>query len=543
MKIAVAQINTTVADFEGNASRIIDSIRWAESCRADVVIFPELTICGYPPRDLVEKPDFVIHNLRVIEDVARSTKDTAAVVGFISINEEAVGRAFFNSAAVLKNGRIDFVQHKTLLPEYDVFDEARHFEPASRYGVCKLQKKKVGLSMCEDIWKGFGYEGRKIYRRDPIEKVVKAGADIVLNLSASPFTIDKHSIRKELVCSAARKFKRPVVYCNLVGGDDELVFDGRSFIVNKDGRLLWEAKCFEEDRFVLDLDSAVPLEEWPEPADEEKIYKALKLGLSDYMSKCGFERVVVGLSGGIDSSLVAAIACDAIGARRVMGVLMPSLYSSKESVDDALSLAKNFGIYTCTVPINEIYEAYRTTLGCRSDPSDLTIAEENIQARVRGNILMAISNREAALVLSTGNKSELSVGYCTLYGDMAGGLALISDLPKTTVYTLSRYINRNGELIPNTIIQKPPSAELKPRQVDSDTLPPYDILDAIIRMYVEDRMSPDEIISRGFEGSLVDRIIRMIDRNEYKRRQAAPGIKITSKAFGFGRRFPIAWKS
>ncbi|MFH0800730.1 MAG: NAD+ synthase [Pseudomonadota bacterium] len=542
MKIAVCQINTTVGDFEGNRESILDRMRWAKAQGADVTVFPELAICGYPPRDLLEKPDFVKRNLESVELIAKKTGEMAVVLGFVSKNERKEGKGLFNSAGLLHRGRVAFVQHKTLLPEYDVFDEARHFEPARDYGICEVGGVRVGLSLCEDIWSPFEFSGRHLYRTDPIKKVVGAGAEVVINSSASPFTLGKDAIRKELVCGAARRFARPVVYCNLVGGNDELVFDGLSFAADASGRLVHEAAGFAEDSFIVDTLKMKPIEPPKKLSDEEKVRQALVLALKDYMRKCGFEKVVIGLSGGIDSAVVAAIAAEAIGARKVKGVLMPSPYSSKGSVTDAEALAKNIGIQTSTIPIGDIYSAFRKTLGYKGKQAKVTLAEENMQARIRGTILMAISNRDGALVLSTGNKSEISVGYCTLYGDMAGGLALISDIPKMMVYSLARHLNSGREVIPRAIIEKPPSAELKPDQTDQDSLPPYEILDAIIRAYIEDKLGTEAIVALGYDRKTVERVVGMIDRNEYKRRQAAPGIKVTSKAFGPGRRFPIAWK-
>lgn len=542
MKIALAQINTTVGDFAGNSAKILEHMRWAEGADADALLFPELVICGYPPRDLLEKPDFVRKNIASLSDIAKRTRDMVVIVGAVSINETKEGRGLFNSACLLKEGRVAFVQHKTLLPEYDVFDEARHFEPASNYGVFEHRGVKIGLSMCEDIWSFFELGGRRIYRSDPIQKVVEAGAEVVFNLSASPFTLGKLTLRSNLVCGAAKRVGRPIVYCNLVGGNDGLVFDGRSFVVDARGNLITRCAAFMEDRLIVDLVDMKPASNIETIVEEEELLGALTLGLRDYMRKCGFERVVIGLSGGIDSAVVAAIAVRAIGSDKVTGVLMPSPYSSKGSVTDAIALAKKLKIDTCKIPIGDIYSSYRSTLGFKGKTSQVSVSEENIQARIRGTILMAISNRDGSLVLSTGNKSELSVGYCTLYGDMAGGLALISDVPKTMVWALARHLNKGGEVIPEAIIEKPPSAELKPEQTDQDSLPPYETLDPIIRAYVEDRRSADEIVDLGFEEEIVTKVISLIDTNEYKRRQSAPGIKVTSKAFGPGRRFPIAWK-
>ncbi|MBN1283149.1 MAG: NAD+ synthase [Proteobacteria bacterium] len=544
MKIAIAQINTTVGDFEGNAAKIADGMRRAEREGAELVLFPELAITGYPPRDLLEKPSFIEANLKALEALAKGSAKTAAVVGFVSPNESSRGRALYNSAALLHGGRVAFVQHKTLLPQYDVFDEGRHFEPASEHRVFELNGRRLGLSLCEDLWSNHTFRGRRLYAVNPAKMLRDAGAEIVLNISASPYTVGKQALRLDLFSAEARSVGLPVFYCNLVGGNDELVFDGRSFALDAGGRPVREGRPFEEDFFVVDSGSmGAPVSPAAMP-EEDEIWRALVLGLADYMRKCGFERAVIGLSGGIDSAVVAAIACDAIGRDRVLGVMMPSPYTGERSMRDGEALARNLGISTWQVPIGEVYEAYRRALGYALDPgAPVSLAEENIQARIRGNILMAVSNRDGSLVISTGNKSELSVGYCTLYGDMAGGFALISDIPKTLVYALARRANRGGERIPKGIIDRPPSAELKPDQADTDTLPAYDVLDPIMRHYIEDRMSMEEIVGRGFDTGTVERIVRMIDANEYKRRQAPPGIKITMKAFGMGRRFPIARKT
>ncbi len=544
MKIAIAQINTTIGDFAGNSAKIITGIRQGERAGVDVVLFPELAICGYPPRDMLEKSSFIEGNLRAIEAVAKETRDTAALVGFVSRNESKDGRGLFNSAGFLHDGSIKFVQHKTLLPQYDVFDEGRHFEPAKDHRVYEFKGRRLGVTLCEDLWSKHSFRGRRLYRVDPAQLLKEAGAELILNISASPFTVGKQRIRYDLFSAEARSAGLPVFYCNMVGGNDELVFDGRSFVLNAKGRTVCEARAFEEDFIVVDSDAMENPGEIVDLPEEEEIWRALVLGLSDYMKKCGFARAVVGLSGGIDSAVVAAIACDAVGPDKVLGVMMPSPYTEERSLRDAEKLARNLGISTWHVPISEIYETYRRALGYSSkDAGEVSLAEENIQSRIRGNILMAISNREGAIVLSTGNKSELSVGYCTLYGDMAGGFALISDIPKKLVYRLAQYANRGGEKIPKAIILRPPSAELKPHQADTDSLPPYDVLDPIMRYYIEDHISAEEIVARGFDKDTALRIIRMIDANEYKRRQAPPGIKITMKAFGIGRRFPIARKS
>jgi len=542
MKIAVAQINTTVGDFSGNKKKILAGLSRGEKAGADIVIFPELTVCGYPPRDLVEKPSFIQKNLECVEEIASKTGRTAAVIGYISINESNVGRGIFNTAGFLHDGIVEFSQPKSLLPDYDVFDEARHFEPARAHRVHAFGGENIGLSLCEDLWSSYDFGGRRLYPQNPMKLFVDAGAGIVLNLSASPYTLKKQKIREGLICAAAKDYRRPVVYCNLVGGNDELVFDGQSFAVNAKGEIIACGKAFEEDFFVVDLGNPPKALRTPVIADEEEIVEALILGLRDYMGKCGFKRAVVGLSGGIDSTVVVAIACEAIGPKNVTALMMPSRFTSKESLNDAKSIANNFKIRSEIISIDNIYDGYRNSLGFKGNIRNVSLTEENIQARIRGNILMAISNRDGSLVLSTGNKSELSVGYCTLYGDMAGGLAVISDVPKTIVYKIAKFINRKKEMIPKSILTKAPTAELKPDQTDQDLLPPYDVLDEILKAYVEDHLSASSIAAMGYKKSVVEDVIRRVDTNEYKRRQSPPGLKVTSKAFGTGRRFPIAWK-
>ncbi|MFH1830829.1 MAG: NAD+ synthase [Pseudomonadota bacterium] len=541
MKIALAQINTTIGDFEGNAKKILERLRWAEDSGADLIVFPELSICGYPPRDMLEKPSFVKRNLETVEEIASHTGKVGAVVGYASINETEGGKRLFNSAGLLHDNALRFVQHKALLPEYDVFDEGRHFEPAKEHRIYHFGKVKLGLTLCEDLWSRYKFGGRQVYQTDPVKSLSEAGADVILNLSASPYTIGKQQIRYSLVCGEAARYGLPVVYCNLVGGNDELVFDGRSFVADAAGNVVKEALAFEEDCFIIDLEDLPSPIDKPAYEEEEEVRMALVLGLRDYMHKCGFERAVIGISGGIDSSVVAALAASAIGPKNVLGVMLPSPYTQKRSLDDAYRLAENLGIITCCVSIDDIYAQYCKSLGLL-EGGEVSVAHENIQARIRGNILMAISNREGALVVSTGNKSELSVGYCTLYGDMVGGFALISDIPKTMVYALAKHINAERNVIPQSILERPPTAELKPDQTDQDILPPYDILDSIMKSYVEDRMSTEAIIAEGKDPETVRHIVRLIDENEYKRRQAPPGIKITSKAFGSGRRCPIARK-
>ena len=542
MKLAVAQINTTVGDFEGNKRKVLNGLALAEKERADLIVFPELTICGYPPRDLLERPRFIERNLQCVAEIASKTKRTAVALGYVSLNEAHTGLGLFNTAGLLYEGKVQYWQAKTLLPEYDVFYEKRHFEPAHTHKVHNFRGVPIALSLCEDLWSKYSFEGRSIYPVDPMNLFVNGGAKVLINLSASPFNLKKHKIRHELVCGAAKRFRRPIVYCNLIGGNDELIFDGQSFVVNDKGKIVAQGKAFSEDMFMVDLSENLPVISVKEPSGEEEVFEALVLGLKDYMRKCGFKKTIVGLSGGIDSTVVLAIACAAIGPKNVTAITMPSRFTSKQSLDDASATCKNFKVKSKIIPIDPVYDAYRKTLRFKGSVKNVSLTEENIQARIRGNILMAISNEEGSLVLSTGNKSELSAGYCTLYGDMAGGLAVISDVPKTMVYQLAHLVNRKKPLIPQSILTKPPTAELKPDQKDQDSLPPYNKLDEIIKSYIEDHLSASSIIAMGHKRKLVEDVIRRIDLNEYKRRQSPPGLIVTSKAFGIGRLLPIAWK-
>lgn len=538
MKIAIAQIDTTVGDILGNSAKIKDCIQKGAALGADIVVFPEMAVTSYPARDLLEKKHFVKDNLSALKDIARSCKKTAAIIGFISINDKKHGKGLYNSAALLKDGRVSFVQHKSLLPTYDVFDEARHFEPAVSHKAVSFKGTKIGITICEDVWSAVDIGGRRLYHVDPVKELVKNGAKLIINISASPFNVGKISIREGLLKKIAKAHQVPIVYVNAVGGNDELVFDGRSIVVDKNARIVHICKAFEEDLHIIDTE-ALPKKEYERAKNDiAELHDALVLGLKDYFRKCGFKKAIVGLSGGIDSCIVASIAAEALGAGNVTGITMPSPYSSSGSVNDAERLAKNLNIKFQNIPIGDIYNEYLKTL--KAGTSSITLTEENIQARIRGNILMAESNRTGGIVLSTGNKSELAVGYCTLYGDMAGGLALISDVPKTMVYELARYINRSKVLIPVESITKPPSAELRPDQKDSDSLPPYDILDEILKLYIEEHKSLEEIVRKGFDRPVVKDVLTKVDRNEYKRRQAAPGFKVTSKAFGAGRIYPIA---
>jgi NAD+ synthase/NAD+ synthase (glutamine-hydrolysing) len=545
VKIALAQINPTVGDFSGNSNKITEFARLAYARGAEMALFPELAVSGYPPRDLLEKPAFVARSQRAVEEIARAVPEITIICGFVSPAKGETGKSVMNSAATLNDGRVQFVQSKMLLPTYDVFDELRYFEPAASQKVLALDGQQVGVTICEDAWndKSF-WQRRLLYKIDPVDELLRAGANLMLNISASPFHLGKRELRREMLETIARDNKVPVVFVNQVGGNDSLVFDGSSLVISPDGRTIARAKSFEEDLVLFDSETMQGDLHLQVEGDEASAYAALVLGTRDYVRKCGFQHVVIGLSGGIDSALTAAIAVDALGAAHVTGLAMPSQYSSEHSVSDARELACNLGIRFEVVAIGQIFDGYRKTLApfFAGRPED--VAEENIQSRIRGNILMAFSNKFGGLVLTTGNKSELGVGYCTLYGDMVGGLAVISDVPKTLVYRLSRYVNSRKPVIPRSTLDKPPSAELRPGQLDSDTLPPYEILDNILEDYVEDYHTAEQIAEqRGYELKVVRDVIRMIERSEYKRQQAAPGLKITPKAFGFGRRFPIAQKS
>jgi len=544
VKIALGQINPTIGDFAGNSAKIIEFAARARSAGAGLILFPELCVCGYPPRDLVERTSFVVHNREATEHIASETRGIAVICGLVTPAQADTGKSVMNSAALLMDGAIKFVQSKMLLPTYDVFDEMRNFAPARCQTLFPFCGKQMALTICEDAWNDKHFWPRRLYSVDPVEALVQAGGNFVLNISASPFWVGKSELRREMLATIARNDHVPVAFVNQVGGNDSLVFDGSSMVFDRDGNVIAQGKSFEEDLIFFDSDALTGDMRAQNEGEEASVYGALVLGTRDYMRKCGFGQAIIGLSGGIDSALTAAIAADAVGAENVIGVGMPAPYSSKGSIDDARELAENLGIRFEVLQISDIFAAFKRTLCSvfKNHPEDVT--EENIQSRIRGSLLMAMSNKFGALVLSTGNKSELGVGYCTLYGDMAGGLAVINDVPKTLVYRLSRYVNSRKPVIPNATLEKPPSAELSPGQMDSDTLPPYEVLDAILEDYVEDAHSPEQIArDRGFDLALVKNVIRMVERNEYKRQQAAPGIKISQKAFGYGRRFPIAAKA
>ena len=544
MKIALGQINPTVGDFSGNARKIIDFSHRAQAAGAGMILFPELSVCGYPPRDLVERPTFVAKNRETVDRIAAETNGIAVICGLVTPAHAQTGKSVMNSAALLRDGKLAFLQSKMLLPTYDVFDEMRNFAPARSQELFDFCGNRMALTICEDVWNDKDFWNKRLYMVDPIEALLRAGGNFILNISASPFWLGKRELRRDMLATIARTDKIPVVMVNQVGGNDSLLFDGSSLVLNREGQVIAQGKSFEED--IVYFDSATLQGELHDQieGDEASAYAALVLGTRDYVRKCGFKQVVIGLSGGIDSALTAVIAAEAVGPENVIGVGMPGPFSSQGSIEDARTLATNLGIRFELLSITELCNSYRFTLknvfsGLKED-----VTEENIQARARGTLLMALSNKFNAIVLSTGNKSELGVGYCTLYGDMVGGLAVISDVPKTLVYRISRYMNSRRGVIPQATLEKPPSAELRPDQKDSDSLPPYDVLDAILEDYIEESRSADQIAKdRRFDLELVKKVVRMVDRAEYKRQQAAPGIKISAKAFGYGRRFPIAAKS
>jgi len=544
VRIALAQINPTVGDLRGNVERMAIRTREAAGRGAEVVVFPELSITGYPPRDLVEKPSFVEGSERALGRLARETADLdlSVICGYVSRTEFETGKPVFNRAAVLEHGEVVFRQAKMLLPNYDVFDEARYFRPGEREFLCTVRKKQIALTICEDAWNDRRFWKQRLYQRDPVEELFSAGGEILICINASPYNMGKREFRRSIYRAAARRYKKPVVYVNQVGGNDQLVFDGSSFAMNDQGEVIASARSFEEDVVMVDTEASTG-DRHEDFTDEcEAVYQALVLGTRDYIRKCGFSRVLIGLSGGIDSSLTAAIAVEAVGRQNVTGVAMPGPYSSDHSVRDAREMAEKLGIKFEIVPIGGAYDRMIEELRPLFYDETPGVTEENLQSRLRGVTLMALSNKTGALVLTTGNKSELAVGYCTLYGDMCGGLAVISDVPKTMVYSLSRIANRrHHDAIPENVFTKPPSAELRPNQKDSDSLPEYEELDPILEAYIEHYKAPRQIAEElKLPVEMVEEIVNKVDRNEYKRQQAAPGLKVTTKAFGIGRRFPIA---
>ncbi len=547
MRIALAQINPIVGDIDGNTRKVAEWIGHAAKADAQLVIFPELTLTGYPPKDLLLKSGFVEQNLSALDRLAETVSTgPPTLVGFVDRNEASVGRPLRNAVALLQRGHVAGRFHKSLLPTHDVFDEHRYFEPADRATVAPItiggQSTPVGISICEDLWINDEGHTRRLYHRNPMEELAADGARLIVNASASPYTVNKQAYRERLMSSHAASHAIPIVLVNQVGGNDELLFDGASVAFDAAGRTIARARAFEEDLLIIDLDRPSEARSEPYPNSIESVRRALVMGTRDYVEKCGFRDVVLGLSGGIDSAVTAALAVEALGPDCVHGVALPSRYSSDHSLNDANTLAENLGIELKTLPIQEIHRVFEHELSPHFDGQPPNITEENIQARIRGMILMALSNKFGWLPLSTGNKSELAVGYCTLYGDMCGGLAVISDVPKTMVYELARYLNKHSEqeIIPPSTLSKPPSAELRPDQHDQQSLPPYGVLDAIIQAYVEKEESLDQIVDRGFQEAIVRDVIRKVDRNEHKRKQAATGLKVTSRAFGIGRRMPIA---
>lgn len=542
MKISICQTNPLIGDFRYNSGLIMKAVEKSRESGCSLAVFPELSLMGYPPKDLLEKPAFISENLKYLKDLSSAIKGIHVLCGYVDRHPDEKGKNLVNSVAILGERKILGTGGKILLPTYDVFDETRYFEPARESLLFELEGKRIGVTICEDIWNMGDIEERPIpgYSRDPLSELGDRGMDMLINISASPYTINKSRLRMTVLNNISRTYNIPVIYCNQVGGNDDLLFDGSSMVLDHNGRLILLAKEFESDMVIWDTNKDYPEITYPVSVEEESILRGLAMGTGDYASKCGFDSVLVGLSGGIDSSLVAVIAQRAMGHENVTGVSMPSSYTSKTSRHCARSLAKTLNIHFKEIPINDIFESYKSALSPSFKGLKEDVTEENIQARIRGNLLMALSNRFNSLLLTTGNKSETATGYCTLYGDMSGGLAVISDIPKTLCYRLASYINREREIIPKETISRAPSAELRPGQTDQDTLPPYEMLDTIVEAVVEKHLSFDEIVAQDHDPDVVGDILRRIASSEYKRRQAPPGLKITSKAFGYGRRYPIA---
>ncbi len=543
MKIAIAQINPIIGDFEYNFARIKSFSEKAVALSCDLVVFPELVVSGYPPRDLLERNDFIEANLACLNRLVDSIRDIGVICGFVEKNPSGKGNSLYNAAVLFEDGNIVHRAFKRLLPTYDVFDERRYFEPGTECAPFSYKGHSLGLAICEDVWNDKDIFQKSIYTIDPVSLMVEKGADLIINISASPFYMGKEVFRQEMLRSIARKYSVPLVFANQVGGNDGLLFDGISTAFDRQGNIAVRAREFEEDLVVFDSESPVSTEDNPQAVlgtGVTMVFKALVAGTRDYAIKCGFSKAILGLSGGIDSALTAAIASLALGRENVLAVFMPSRYTSKDNYQDTKKLADNLGIDLIQIPIDGMFKEFLRFLSPSFKTEEPGVTEQNIQARIRATILMGFSNRDGLLLLSTGNKSEASVGYCTLYGDMSGGLAVISDVPKTMVYELSGLVNAEKEWIPKRIIEKAPSAELKPNQKDQDDLPPYEILDAVLKGYIEDLKSPDELVQMGFDKKLVENVISKVVRSEYKRQQAAPGLKVTSKAFGYGRRYPIA---
>lgn len=543
MKIALAQINTTVGNLIGNFNKIKQNVNAAIHLGANIIIFPELSIVGYPPLDLLDKQTFIDESIEYLLKISKLSENIGIIVGCVTRDSDQVGTNIFNSAVFCTNGKIVNVHNKSLLPNYDVFDEVRYFETSKDYSISQMANGinsfKLGISICEDAWNDKDFWVHRKYDFDPIEKICSFRPDLLINISASPFSIGKEKIRTQMFSQIAKKHSTPLIYINQVGANTDLIFDGGSKVFDRDGSLILLSNRFEEDLKIYDTEKNYNPIHYEPPIDIEDIFDALILGIRDYCRKTSFEKVLLGLSGGIDSALVATLAKFALGKENVLCVMMPSQFSSEGSISHSKKLINNLGANGTTIPIETLFNQFKESLKNEFKNLKEDVTEENLQSRIRGTILMSLSNKFGYLPLATGNKSELATGYATLYGDMCGGLAPISDLYKTTVYELARYINRNSEIIPNEIINKIPSAELRPNQSDQDTLPPYDVLDKILYQYIEEAKELEEIVSMGFEKSLVEKTLKMVDRSEYKRKQAAPGLKVTSKAFGTGRRFPI----
>jgi len=542
VKIALGQINPTVGDFDGNLRLVGEAAARAEQAGADLLVLPELALCGYPPRDLLEREAFLTASQAALARLADSTRgELAVLVGFPEVLPKATpGRRLANAAALIEQGRVVEIRRKSLLPFYDVFDEWRYFEPAERVWPVEFRGRRLGVSICEDIWNDGDFWPQPLYREDPIAKLVSAGADLLINIAASPFTLEKRRLRPRMLASVARHWQRPLVFVNQVGGQDDLMFDGASLAFDARGELTARAAEHAPDLIVVEVDAGQGEVRPFVESDARSALDALVLGTTDYARRCRFEGALIGLSGGIDSAVVACIASRALGPNQVLGVAMPSRYSSEHSRRDAALLAKNLGIEFREIPIEPMFAAHLEALAPAFAGRAPDVTEENLQARIRGAVLMALSNKLGKLLLSTGNKSEIATGYCTLYGDTNGGLAVISDVPKTLVYKIAHEINRDRPAIPESTLTKPPSAELRPNQVDQDSLPPYDVLDAILHAHVEEGLDTQALLDRGFERSVVERILRLVRISEYKRRQLPPGLKISGKAFGTGRRYPVA---
>jgi NAD+ synthase (glutamine-hydrolysing) len=540
MKIALCQINPVIGDFAYNTALILEASHKAKNRGCGLAVFPELCLMGYPPKDLLERPAFIRENLDQLERLSRDIQGIHILCGYVDHNPYPVGKPLVNAVALLGEGRVLSRGGKRCLPAYDVFDETRYFEPADKSLVFDLQGKRFGVTVCEDIWTVGDIEGIPRYPFDPVGEIAAKGIDLLVNVSASPFTVNKKALRREILRKLATRYAVPVLYCNQVGGNDDILFDGASMVFDKTGDLVLVAKEFEADFLVWDTDRSYDPVEGSRPSKEASILKGLAMGTRDYATKCGFSDALIGLSGGIDSALVAVIAQKALGAEHVTAVSMPSPYTASMSREDARVLAQNLGIRFYEIPITEVFESFSRALSPLFEGHESDETEENIQARIRGTLLMALSNKFGSILLSTGNKSETAVGYSTLYGDMNGGLAVISDVPKTMVYRLAHHINREKEIIPARILTRPPSAELRPGQTDQDTLPPYELLDQILDLAVIENLGFDDIVARGFDPAVAKDVLRRIVRSEYKRRQAPPGLKVTTKAFGYGRRYPLA---